>query len=729
MKSKNIKNKIIPLIAALFLSVFTLFSCLFPVRANNARAEGSRTFGYMTTTIEEDLKELDVETYLYPQNAFGTHEVIRLVEFCYSDNSEWNQYYDLYFYVYNPIAKKLSHEGNVVNMAVAYDEEGKPSSYENVPLTYCDATDDCRFYKFKLSAPQRFFSLEQGYEKSFKVRRYDIAGMKLELYIGATVNDASQGFTYYYAGYGKGLGAGAENKSTLTCQKIDLETITLDVGHTNYRTEIFGEDNICESVDTVYFSVDESYFQDYGGLQKIKAEWYEYKTSPIFVTSDADAYNALSEYVGKDIGEQYDALDWRILWDIAEYSRNATGQTGADVYYRDINGVFNKRNEFPVEIPGRLNTYKEECNIVTQLDWLFFAKNVNSRKDYIIDIETLNSWMESYAKEYTSSGLILDRYANELFAESIDEARQKYLKDYENGATSGYVLQEIDANEKESLTSIKDLSFWDKFLGESWKQEIEYNPIVVIGKEDIAGLNSSTFADKYMINENDRIEIFDKCKMAVNEGKRFVLFRFAKTDYYASTARFDKISAFGESGYYISNNDGYVAQQTVFLDFDVISLTFRNEHDVDTVIGVAANPIDIINAVTPPSDLNPPFNILADWNPFDGISKEEVIGLIIAAVLIIVILTFVLFVAAPEVFEMIIHAIGKFFRWIGSGIKKGAKKIGDSAKRVSKANSKRKKAKKGTAKKTKGAKKKPAKKITKKQKNSKRGKKVKARKK
>ena len=52
----------------------------------------------------------------------------------------------------------------------------------------------------------------------------------------------------------------------------------------------------------------------------------------------------------------------------------------------------------------------------------------------------------------------------------------------------------------------------------------------------------------------------------------------------------------------MSDVDGYVAQETVFLDFDVLSLTFDSGYR-EHVIGVVAEPIDIINGLTPPSDL------------------------------------------------------------------------------------------------------------------------------
>ena len=84
-----------------------------------------------------------------------------------------------------------------------------------------------------------------------------------------------------------------------------------------------------------------------------------------------------------------------------------------------------------------------------------------------------------------------------------------------------------------------------------------------------------------------------------------VLFRFAVTDYYASTARFDYEND------EMSDPDGYVAQETMFFDFKVISLTFRDELEKETVIGVVSTPLDIVNGVEPSPDAS---KDLADWD-------------------------------------------------------------------------------------------------------------------
>lgn len=76
--------------------------------------------------------------------------------------------------------------------------------------------------------------------------------------------------------------------------------------------------------------------------------------------------------------------------------------------------------------------------------------------------------------------------------------------------------------------------------------------------------------------------------------------RFAKTDYYSSKARFD----YAEDKFDMSDVDGYVAQEYIFLDFDILSLEYTSEDGfTKTVIGVVADSIDIINGLTAPEDI------------------------------------------------------------------------------------------------------------------------------
>ena len=124
------------------------------------------------------------------------------------------------------------------------------------------------------------------------------------------------GGSYKFSGYVSGYGADENAESNLTCSVTELETISLDVRSTNFRTQSSsaGKDHQ-NQLDSVYFSVDNSLLEKYGKLQKIKAEWYEYKTAPIVVVSDKGIYDTLNGYVGKNIGEHTDGLRYSLGYD------------------------------------------------------------------------------------------------------------------------------------------------------------------------------------------------------------------------------------------------------------------------------------------------------------------------------------------------------------------------------------------------------------------------------
>ena len=87
-----------------------------------------------------------------------------------------------------------------------------------------------------------------------------------------------------------------------------LESVSLDVRHTFYRTKTSSKGaGYQNQLDTVYFAVPKRFFDTYGRLQRIKAEWYEYKTKDIVVTSNQDFYNQAAAYVGKYMGYNRDS--------------------------------------------------------------------------------------------------------------------------------------------------------------------------------------------------------------------------------------------------------------------------------------------------------------------------------------------------------------------------------------------------------------------------------------
>ena len=304
--SKTFLKKSISFVLGAMAAIGGMFPSIATTLYAGAEETETTVKTFDTTDINEDLSDIDSSLYL--PNPAGDVEVLRFVEYCYSETAFFAQYYGLYLYIYNPAQAALDIEGNTskVNMAVEYDGNGEPTKYANVALEYCDHMDNNRFYKFKLSNSAEYLPIAKAYATEHDgERRYDIAGIELQQADGGILsdeikqaNDRKHAKTYYYSGYSKGCGEDLTSESTLTCRYDDLETIGLSIKHTNYRTGDY-QNYVCDELNTVYFSVPDEYFDDYGGLQEISAEWYEYKTNPIYVTSDSEAYAALEEYIGK----------------------------------------------------------------------------------------------------------------------------------------------------------------------------------------------------------------------------------------------------------------------------------------------------------------------------------------------------------------------------------------------------------------------------------------------
>ncbi len=562
---KRVLHKYFHIICAVFVTLSFVFqAAVVPVLAETNE---QTVRDYRKTSILQDLS--DVNVALYPKNVLGKPKVILMQEYCYSEKAFFSEYYAVVVYVYNPTETELNVEArNTVNMALTYDAAGKPASWHKVDLTYLDKTENNRFYKFEVSNWETLLPVAKSYAELHEgKRRYDFADIEFVSKDGKSVTSTGISRTYYFSGYA--AGCGESDKSTLKCETQGAETIQLEVKHTNYRTMAFS-DNVCDELNSVYFSVPDRYFEDYGNLQKIKAEWYEYKTDPIFVTSDADAYDALYDYIGEDIGQKASDLSWSVIWH--EYPDVSLYEFAYIYNYKMLSGGGVKAQ-----------------NTVSCIDWLFERENVKTRDDYALTAEEVEKYMSWYTS--TFGGVKYQGYSAELFSDSVDAER-----------TRGYNVHEIDAGDKQSLTFYDETqTAWNKFWrGQNYVEGAEFSPILTFTLQDLATLESmdaETFSKTYYVNAKDAGSIRAYCIDELKKGNRPVIFRFALTDYYASTAYFDK------NGLFMTAQDGYVAQETVFLDFDIISLTFRSELGEDTVIGVCAEPIDIINGTDPPDDL------------------------------------------------------------------------------------------------------------------------------
>ncbi|MBE5751035.1 MAG: hypothetical protein E7357_01335 [Clostridiales bacterium] len=569
-----------------------------------------------------------------------------MAEYCYSEDEEIaTDKFGIYLYVYNPSKIEIEQANgvNVVNVATAY-EGGEPSEYSNLRLKFCGQSSgdyDKLVYKFRILDSNTMYAAGRAGMTKDLERRYDIAGIQL-LHKGArTATDYTVGKTYFYKGYALGCDAESTTKSTLTVNVKELDTVDVELDHAVWRNTA---DNM--QVNTVYFGIDTDVFETYGTLQKIKAQWYEYHTKPMFVMNEEEARDMLWEKaVGKNAKNGLSSVDWRIVWAEHWNRDQEEGWQWKDAWDAIDSGLFgNETCEFYCSwnVPTNFTaTYGDDTYTMhpdwinlPQLDWVFWSGEISAQDDWNVS----RAEVLEYAAKYTeakdvSGGLYPDgpnKYAAALFEQDMDEARKAYLVD--QNADCGLCRYEFDVKDdkwnwtsfhwKQMIaiyenrlkeTMVGSPAFPDtyrrKYTDEQVAEMVQaykekhslygLDPFVVL---DASALSMSTpdFASTYYISEDDVPTVKKACNAMIEAGKKPVLFRFAVTEYRTAQVRIDQISDPNMSG-----RDGYVAYQTVFLDFDVISFTFWKDGN-ETVLGCVASPIDIINGLDAPAGMPVP---------------------------------------------------------------------------------------------------------------------------
>lgn len=671
--AKTIRNKIY----ACFLVILLLISSLFSMGFTTVSADTSE-LKFDQTNVMDDLrssKTFNVLNYPFYQSEKPEMFIINVVEYCYSFDVLRQGNYGLYLYLYNPNGRDINTDMGVnkVQMAVGYNADGSPNDYEKFDLMFCSKSEEKfyegLFYKFKvidhISADGK--TVLQRVKSS--ARRYDISGFEILEKRQSRSVEYGVGGTYTFTGYAKGYGAYANEESTLNCEVTDLETIELDVKHTFYRSKTSslgaGHQN---QLDTVYFSVPKRFIEEYGRLQRIKAEWYEYKTKEILVTSNKSFYNKASPYIGVNLG----AVD---EFGMQEYNESIYYSLGINA--GDWGGGLHAAKWGWNLGKGYLHT---ACQA---LYYMFLVDSISEYDPYaeVVEIGGIQSndlyeYIKRYNKTYNNGTLpIKDRTISaDLFESDIDDSRKI---DNEHGKIQmGYSYYDFDADvDLQTLKSWSDTSpsFWENwvnfglgaaFTGGPEETSITVAPIQILKETDLQGTNAE-ISSRLLINSADVNALKSEYNDAVtinsssDEEKVVVLFRFATSDYYSQGV---DIIELGEGFLWsdkMTSGQAYIAQESVFFDFDIIQLTF-NKEGTYTVIPVVASPIDIVNDITPPVYLD------------DGLDWWQILLAIIFLILVLWLLSITGIL--PLLVKGIIWLILLPFRLIGKLLKAITKK-------------------------------------------------------
>lgn len=620
------KNKsILTLLLAfmIFISTFCVNGFTFVKAAD---------YPFDQTNVLDDLEQSeDFNLIEYPWDYTGlikSPAVINFVEWCYSPFNPGD--FALYIYFYNPQNLKIEtgSYSNKVQMAVEYDQDlvtsdAMPTDYDTFNLIFCNKSErpnyEGLFYKFRVVdrvGSDGKYIFERVYSGQ---RRYDISGLTLATTNGA-VKEYTVGGTYVFEGYAAGYGPNENSESTLQCTDFRaLETIRLEVEHTNYRTKTSAKgDYYRNDINSVYFSVPNKYLENYGSLQKIKAEWHEYETMPIFVFDDLSIKAKFDGVLGKDAkstGFNYGIATttsyhtdpitpakFHLLPNAVQYNvvNHSTGYTFWDIYGADTISNYTKLY---------YSFYHDEDLAFVEPD------------DILVSGRELRDHIESYNQTAIKGYLPVGngKISADLFKTDLSEDRAfvPYV-----GEDIHHKKVEIDADDKfDVLVEGAGKSGWELF----WKYGFGASDIAGAFLEDVSPIeyenisnyiegSDSVVSDILLINEYDVADFKTYYTKAQSNDETTVLFRFSCTDYFTH-----KSSVFDHNGtnggeYMAGVGTAMVASQSVFLDFKIIQLTFMDEDEAYKIIPVTQDPIDIYNDITGGGTGTTPFWLkLKEW--------------------------------------------------------------------------------------------------------------------
>lgn len=658
------------------IALFILTAVVFgvSVTATPSMAYAAEVLNFDTTDVLDDLRSstdngeaFDINDYPFDESK--DIQVINFVEYCYSYKANMRGNYGLYVYVYNPKGLNLStsSKNNKVQMAVSYDSEGNPNDYAKFDLRFLSKSEESDyknlFYKFKI-IDREINGTTFAERVNSNERRYDVSGIELMTYGDSNATEYAVNGTYKFTGYSEGYGPDASAKSTLESTVEYLETVTLDVKHTFYRTKTSSKGaGYQNQLDTVYFAVPQRFFDTYGKLQRIKAEWYEYKTKDIVVMSNKEFYDKVLPYIGYDLGEPNEFGTIQYNEDIYYSLGQNAGDAGGGVYMAGWGWNLGT---------GYLHS---ACR---SLYYLFETENIEEYDPYadIVEIggvasNALYEYIKSYNKTYNNGTLPIKdgSISADLFADDIDDYRK--MDNAQGKIRQGYSYYDFDADvDLQKLTSWQEgnpsfwenwitWGLWDTIFGNIPEEESRtVSPIYTVKAEDLKG-SDEEISERLLINANDVSALKSYYNEAVtvsgidDEEKQVVLFRFATSDYYSAAVDIMELGkgAFGQDKH--TSGQAYRAWESVFLDFDIIQLTF-NRDGVYKVIPVVSSPMDIVNAITPPVQMPSEY----EW------------WKILLAVLIVVLLVIILLPVLPWIVKGLFWLIALPFKAIAALLKR-----------------------------------------------------------
>lgn len=524
-----------------------------------------------------DGKPFNFRDYAFDESA--ETNVFSFAEYCYSFYSNLQGNYGLYVYVHNPrgLTFNLQSVRNTIQFRAGEQEHS--TKYLLLYLNQCEVPNyEGLFIKFKvvMTAEQKAEILAS---LNSSERVYDVTEIELVMESTGEAENYQVSTKYFYTGYAAGYGSDINAGSTLDIKSEQADTLHLKPQYTAYRPEGTNgkNDYTQDSLHSVYFAVPNEFIKLFGEMSAVHARWLDAVLKPILVTGNQAAYNAISEYIGKDITADGIDLGYFYLGAHRTYTVAGLSTTGHSYGYSYNNaGVW----------MNNVTTHDYYGDTVNPLYYIFNSgDSTDSADNYTVSSEDLTAELKK-SKELFGGELVNDKYSRIIFESVADEWTDKNIeRETEYPLTSEIISQ----------------TWWEKLWGNSHVESSEtfdgIQAIYAVDTEnDLQGTDDEV-SQRLYVSAGDVQDLKEFCNAPENADCTVYLFRYQTTDYIAQEA-----TLFEEGGLYgwrEVDTNAYFFQETVNLDFDIIDVTFSNG-EVDTVIPVAMKPIDVVPAATPP---------------------------------------------------------------------------------------------------------------------------------
>lgn len=594
-------------IGATILSFILLFSLGFGFGCGSY-LHAAAAAGYEGQDVMEDLAGTEIDGVPFDAESYTDTEgrepeVLLFSEYGYSTQQAFGGAFALYVYIYT--GERIIDVESATGSYYAKIQIGAGGlGYNRYGLLLIDRSENGLFLKMRvnLSESQREEILGALFSGERVYRIGEIELLEKSNY-NASAFDVAQ--TYRFSGFMQGLDASSTVKSTLASTAEGLqEVIKLDITQTCYRPEGDFYNGEQSQLNSCFFKVPERYFADHGELIKIKCEWQEYATKPFLVLENDYLYNALDSLYGRAVENFPSTAYFMITATLSDDGGSWANHRGtvytASNYHLKESYTWQEGLTFRSFNCGSPDTVlKEQFAGVFPANGAYEKRTVSSQ-------EVQNKLLE-YSRKL-GGPYYTGKYSQDLF--------QPYV---ETNHTRGYNQKTIDRSDlREVFWNTTTKSWWQHvFGGQSVTTQYDtMNAIVEVTGDDIAG-SASAVAKRLYVGEGDVSALksaYDEAQGGEEPG-RIVLLRFATSTYHSFPVTSDYCAYDADdpdwrlvkscyNQWHDGDYTGYMAEETVFLDFDIISLFFQRG-EITTEIAAISAPQDVIPGLTPPLEEPP----------------------------------------------------------------------------------------------------------------------------